>query len=68
MLQPHKVENFFLYAENQKEVEDFVKAAHAFIEENRLEGRAVTAAKLSEALPKWKSNPFVRGGIINFLK
>lgn len=65
---PHKVESLYLYAENQKEIEDFVKAAHAFIEEQRLEGRAVTAAKLAEALPKWKSNPFVKNGIINFLK
>lgn len=57
----------FIYAENQTEVEDCRKAIHQFIEENRQEGRAVTAKKISEALPRWKTNMLVKAGIINFL-
>lgn len=57
----------FIYAENQIEVEDCRKAIHQFIEENRQEGRAVTAKKISEALPRWKTNMLVKAGIINFL-
>lgn len=47
--------------------EECRKAVHAFIEENRKEGRAVTASKLTTALGRWKSNMFVKAGIINFL-
>lgn len=57
----------YVYAETQQEVDDCRKAIHQFIEDNRLEGRAVTAKKLSEALPRWKNNALVRAGIINFL-
>lgn len=56
-----------IYADTQQEVDDCRKAIYQFIEDNRMEGRAVTAKKISEALPKWKSNPLVRAGIINFL-
>ena len=57
----------FIYAETEQEVEECRKAVHAFIEENRKEGRAVTASKLTTALGRWKSNMFVKAGIINFL-
>lgn len=57
----------YIYAETPQEVDECRKAIHQFIEDNRLEGRAVTAKKISEALPKWKNNPLVRAGIINFL-
>lgn len=57
----------FIYAETEQEVEECRKAVHAFIEENCKEGRAVTASKLTTALGRWKSNMFVKAGIINFL-
>lgn len=50
----------FIYAETEQEVEECRKAVHAFIEENRKEGRAVTASKLTTALGRWKSNMFVK--------
>lgn len=66
-MQAFKAE-IFIYAETQEEVDQFKQAVHKFIEENRLEGRAVTASKLTTALSKWKSNMLVKAGIINFLK
>lgn len=57
----------YIYADSPEEVEECRRAIHQFIEENRLEGRAVTAKKISEALPKWKTNMLVKAGIINFL-
>lgn len=66
MIKPYELK-IFIYAEDPSEVSACRDAIHAFIEENRTEGRAVTAKKLTEALPKWKSNPFVKAGIINFL-
>ena len=44
----------FIYAENQTEVEDCRKAIHQFIEENRQEGRAVTAKKYPKHFPAGK--------------
>ena len=52
----------------QEEVDECRKSVHQFIEENRQEGRAVTASKLATALSRWKSNALVKMGIINFLK
>lgn len=49
----------FIYAETEQDVEECRKAVHAFIEENRKEGRAVTASKLTTALGRWKSNMFL---------
>lgn len=56
-----------IYAETQQDVDDCRNAIHQFIEDNRQEGRAVTAKKVADALPRWKSNPFVHMGIVNFL-
>lgn len=64
---PFKID-FYIYAETQEEVDECRNAVHKFIEENRQEGRAVTAKKLTNALSRWKSNTLVKMGIINFLK
>lgn len=66
-MQPYKID-FYIYAESQEEIEECRQAIHTFIEENRSEGRAVTAKKLSTALSRWKDNMLVKMGIINFLK
>lgn len=60
---------FNIYAENQEEADDARSAIVEFIDEHRLEGRAVTAQKVSKAIRNWrKSNPFVRDKIINYFK
>lgn len=56
-----------IYAETQQEVDECRSVIHQFVEDNRLEGRAVTAKKIANALPRWKSNPIVYAGIVNFL-
>lgn len=66
-MQPFKID-FYIYADTQEEIDECRKAIHQFIEENRSEGRAVTAKKLSTALSRWKDNMLVKIGIINFLK
>ena len=66
-MQPFKID-FYIYAESQEEIDECRKSVHKFIEENREEGRAVTAKKLSTALSRWKNNAIVKMGIINFLK
>lgn len=66
-MKPYKID-FYIYAETQEEVDECRKSVHQFIEENRQEGRAVTASKLATALSRWKSNALVKMGIINFLK
>lgn len=58
---------FFIYAEDEQEVKTACKAVYDFIEENRKEGRVMTAKKLSDALLHWKDNFLVKTGIINFL-
>lgn len=65
-MKPEKME-IYIYADSPEEVDACRKAIHAFIEENRQQGRAITARKLTEALSKWKSNAIVKAGIINFL-
>lgn len=65
-MQPFEMK-VYVYANTPEEVDECRKAIHQFIEENRLEGRAVTASKISQALSRWKSNALVRAGIINFL-
>lgn len=57
----------YIYADSQDEVNSCQKAIHQFIEDNRLEGRAVTAKKVAEAMPRWKENGLVKMGIVNFL-
>ena len=57
----------YIYADNQQEVDECRKAVISFIDENRAEGRAVTAKNLSTALSHWKDNMLVKAGIINFL-
>lgn len=66
MLKPFELK-VFIYAEDEQEVKDVAKAVYDFIEENRQEGRVMTAKKLAEALSHWKDNFLVKTGIINFL-
>ena len=57
-----------IYANNEAEVADARAALVEFIDENRREGRAVSATKIAKAVRSWKSNPLVRGKIIDYFK
>lgn len=57
-----------IYTDSAEGTSAFEAAWRAFVEDNAREGRAVTAEKLTAALGRWKSNPLVNAGIINFLK
>ena len=57
-----------LYAYNAEEVEEARKALAAFIAQHAQQGRAVTAAKVANAVANWDKNPFVKSQIINFFK
>ena len=56
--------NFKVYADTQEEADAASKALQDFVNE----GRAVTAQKLTECVPKWKDNLFVKNQIIKYFK
>lgn len=56
--------NIPIYAESDVEIRAFEQIFYDFVNEKREQGVAVTAAKLTEALRKFKNNPF----LINYLK
>ena len=60
--------NINIYANNEAEVADARSAIIEFIDENRREGRAVSATKIAKAVRSWKNNPLVRGKIIDYFK
>lgn len=65
-MKPVKIE-IYLYADTDDEAIACKNAIRDFVEQNRQEGRAVTAKKITEALKSWKNNALVKAGIINFL-
>lgn len=59
---------FNVFAESQEEADLATIAFKQFINENAQQGRAVTAAKLVNAMNKWKDNSFIKNHIINYFK
>lgn len=59
---------FQIYADSELEAEQARRAIVAFIADLANCGRAVTGNKISEALPRWKDDVFVRNRILNFFK
>ena len=57
---------FNVYANNEQEVEDLRFVITEFIRLHAEQGRAVTAAKLTEALRNWDKNPIVRNRVIEY--
>ena len=55
---------FNIWATNEEEVAELRKEICAFIDFHGQHGRKVSARKLTEALRRWQSNPFVRQSII----
>ena len=60
--------NFKVYADTQEEADAASMALQDFVNEHAAEGRAVTAQKLTECVPKWKDNLFVKNQIIKYFK
>lgn len=60
--------NFKVYADTQEEADAASKALQDFVNEHAAEERAVTAQKLTECVPKWKDNLFVKNQIIKYFK
>ena len=56
---------FNIYAENEAEVAEARNAIVSFINANADEGRAITARKVADVVPKWRTNPFVKQQIVN---
>lgn len=56
--------NFNVYANSQEEADEATKAIKQFITDSANRGIAITAEKISRAVNKWGSNPFV----INYFK
>ena len=57
---------FNVYANDEQEVEILRFVITAFIRLHAEQGRAVTAAKLTEALRNWDKNPIVRNRVIEY--
>ena len=60
--------DFNVWANDDSEAETLKKAIFGFINEHGNEGRKVTAAKLANAISKWKDNAIVRNSIINYFR
>jgi hypothetical protein len=56
-----------IYAHDQQEVEQAREALCTFIRSHALQGRAVTAGKITAALSRWDSNILVRNAVVSFL-
>ena len=59
---------FNIYAESEEEANLAQEDIIGFISRHAEQGRAVSGAKISEALRKAESNAFIRNQIINFLR
>lgn len=57
---------FNVYANSQEEADMATQTIKEFISEHAKQGRAVTAMKLANVIPKWKDNVLVRNRIINY--
>lgn len=60
--------SFKIYAESQEEADQVSKAFKDFVENQRVNGRAVTAQKLMSALTKLENNVFIKSQVNNFFK
>lgn len=59
---------FKIYAHNEAEVEQARKAIADFINSMADEGIAVSAQKIAEIVPKWRSNAFIKQQIFDFFR
>lgn len=59
---------FNIYANSKDEAERAQKAIIDFIDDNAKEGRAVSANKIAEIVPRWKQNALIKQQIANFFK
>lgn len=57
-MQPIEIK-FYAYCENEVEAKELEKALYDFVSAKREQGVAVRAARLTEALAKYKDNFFV---------
>lgn len=57
-MQPIEIK-FYAYCDNEAEAKELEKALYDFVDTKRQQGVAVRAAKLTEALRKYKDNFFV---------
>ena len=57
-MQPIEIK-FYVYGESEAEAKELEKALYDFVEAKRQQGVAVRAAKITEALKKYKDNFFV---------
>lgn len=57
---------FNIYANNEQEVEELRFVITEFIRLHAEQGRAVTAAKVADALRNWNNNPIIKNRIINY--
>lgn len=60
--------SFNIWANSDEEADELKKEICAFIDWHGKQGRKVSANKLTEALRRWQSNPFVKQHIINHFK
>lgn len=59
---------FKVWADDENEATILSQAMGAFVDELGQMGKKVTAAKLTEAMSKWKDNLLVRQAILNHFK
>lgn len=60
--------SFNLWASSEEEVDELKREICAFIDYHGQQGRKVSARKLTEAIRKWQSNPFVKNTIDNHFR
>ena len=59
---------FNVWANDESEGLDVAKAIGQIIDWYGQRGYKITAEKLKEAFGKWQKSPFIKQGIINYLK
>ena len=59
---------FNIWANSEEEVTELKKEICDFIDFHGQQGRKVSASKLTDAIRRWQSNPFVKQSIINHFK
>lgn len=59
---------FNIFAESQEEADAVSMVFKDFVNENARRGVAVTAAKITSAVRRWGSNPFIRERLNNYFK
>lgn len=59
---------FKVYAETREEADKAQQVLQDFVNDHGKEGRAVTANKIIEIVPKWKDNFLVKKQIIKYFE